>query len=820
MRLLKTTKSQMRTFEIEEFTDEQLQNQPYAILSHTWGPYEVTLQDINDPTIKSRTGYEKIEQCCSIAHGMGYEYVWIDTCCIDKTSSAELSEAINSMFLWYQEATICYAYLFDIPQKPFEQSRWFTRGWTLQELIAPREMLFFDKDWKRLGDKASLRTRISQCTRIPESILSGEKNLDSFSIAQRMSWAAERQTSRVEDRAYCLMGLFGVNMPLIYGEREAAFIRLQEEILRVSEDHSLFAWKSPDTRAGLLATSPAAFTDSHDIVPCEAFDTSNSPLIISGRGIHLDLYLIALEHVGLGLAVLQCKKVDGGSTSVAIFVRDPSLTLERFKRVYCDDFCHLNLKEFNTSQRRMTRMCIQSGRMARFQPPTDSEEYDIPTQIHLSPISKPVQIIDWNSPSLYVDIWSLLTQNNPGAGLNEVYNGRTPLSWAAENGLENYVSILLKRGATTEVDDQRIDTPLSLASRNGHTAIVKLLLDKGANINAEGEHGWTPLIHAIHAADVPIIKILIDKGADINTRDSDYRTPLIHAIRANQVSIAQTLIDKGADVNMRFYYGRSPLSIAITRGLNDIVKLLLENGADIETENKEDLTPLALAISRLATDKYTERYDIVEMLILKGADINKMNKYSRSPLSIAITRGLNNIVKLLLENGADIEIRSEKGLTPLVLAISRLATDEYAERHDIVKMLILKGADINKMNKYSRSPLSIAITKGLNDIVKLLLENGADIEARNHRRLTPLMVAICAVKERPQSSEAVDIVKMLILYGADINAKDEFGETPLSIAIDQELKDIVNLLLDKGAIAKTKRQKLMARLARKSQQLF
>ncbi|GMG36138.1 unnamed protein product [Aspergillus oryzae] len=128
MRLLKTTKSEVGHFEIELFTDEQLHNLPYAILSHTWGPDEVTLQNINDPLVKSWTGYMKIEQCCAIAYSSGYDYVWIDTCCIDKTSSTELSKAINSMFLWYQEAKVCYAYLSDVRQTTFEDSRWFTRG--------------------------------------------------------------------------------------------------------------------------------------------------------------------------------------------------------------------------------------------------------------------------------------------------------------------------------------------------------------------------------------------------------------------------------------------------------------------------------------------------------------------------------------------------------------------------------------------------------------------------------------------------------------------------------------------------------------------
>ena len=163
-----------------------------------------------------------------------------DLCCIDKTSSAELSEAINSMYRWYQESGVCYAYLADVPPNAFSKSRWFTRGWTLQELIAPSTVIFLDQKWQEIGTKSSLQRVISEITGIPTDILLGG-DLEDASIAQRMSWASKRETTRVEDAAYCLMGIFSIHMPMLYGEGERAFIRLQEEIMRVSDDHSLFA---------------------------------------------------------------------------------------------------------------------------------------------------------------------------------------------------------------------------------------------------------------------------------------------------------------------------------------------------------------------------------------------------------------------------------------------------------------------------------------------------------------------------------------------------------------------------------------------------
>jgi hypothetical protein len=143
---------------------------PYAILSHAWGENEVSFQQINGPReqIQSYAGFIKIQKCCAQAATDGFEHVWIDTCCIDKTNSAELSEAINSMFNWYRDATECYIYLADVTGvHDMDKSRWFTRGWTLQELIAPESAVFFNKEWSDFGTKSSLAENISSITNIP-----------------------------------------------------------------------------------------------------------------------------------------------------------------------------------------------------------------------------------------------------------------------------------------------------------------------------------------------------------------------------------------------------------------------------------------------------------------------------------------------------------------------------------------------------------------------------------------------------------------------------------------------------------------------------
>lgn len=206
-------------------------------------------------------------------------------CCIDKTSSAELSEAINSMFSWYQNAAVCYAYLSDVPkstdvsaaESSFSKSRWFTRGWTLQELIAPCNLVFFSMDWHTLGTKIELSSRISSITGIERKFLSG-KSLELASAAKIMSWAALRKTSRVEDIAYCLLGLFDINMPLIYGEGKKAFRRLQEEIMTSrSEDHSLFAWGTIVATPSIKITDPDQLTGAKPIPRTQAH--SAQPLL-------------------------------------------------------------------------------------------------------------------------------------------------------------------------------------------------------------------------------------------------------------------------------------------------------------------------------------------------------------------------------------------------------------------------------------------------------------------------------------------------------------------------------------------------------------
>ncbi|KAF4451313.1 HET-domain-containing protein [Fusarium austroafricanum] len=325
-----------RTLHIKNFVGVNVPK--YAILSHTWEDGEVTFQDFLALSHQNKTGYAKISGACMRTIRDGLEYIWVDTCCIDKSSSTELSEAINSMFDWYQRASICYAYLSDVPEhsptltdirndrqltepemteilrSDFARSRWFTRGWTLQELIAPQEVKFYNTDWQFIGAKQSLSGILSQITAIEEDVLTHRVSLENICVARKMSWAAKRVTTRIEDQAYCLLGIFGVNLPLIYGEGHRAFTRLQEAIISINSDQSIFAWDSEGSDyydTGLLAPYVSCFMGAGKIVNWGDFIDSAEPHVMTNKGLSIRIPLLKKTDNPDGrLGILACRYED------------------------------------------------------------------------------------------------------------------------------------------------------------------------------------------------------------------------------------------------------------------------------------------------------------------------------------------------------------------------------------------------------------------------------------------------------------------------------------------------------------------------------
>ncbi|KAG7043128.1 MYND finger family protein [Colletotrichum scovillei] len=291
-----------KTLALESFTDPS--EVGYAILSHTWDNGEVSFQEMTSATIatttKSKAGFEKVAKTCEIAKEVGLGYAWVDTCCIDKSSSAELSEAINSMFRWYQEAKVCLVLLSDLRPEvggtgpgiyeisDLSRCRWFTRGWTLQELIAPADVEFYDAGWKLRFSKDTWSGCLSTITNINIDILTFEKELSAVPVAVKMSWAAHRRTTRVEDRAYSLLGLFDIHIPMIYGEGAKAFQRLQEEIAKGTDDLSLFAWVAVDEEQryrGIFAKELAEFTFCGNYMRYSQFALARIEFSITNKGV-------------------------------------------------------------------------------------------------------------------------------------------------------------------------------------------------------------------------------------------------------------------------------------------------------------------------------------------------------------------------------------------------------------------------------------------------------------------------------------------------------------------------------------------------------
>ncbi|CAK7241248.1 MAG: hypothetical protein STHCBS139747_002708 [Sporothrix thermara] len=347
MRLLHTSSLKFR-----DFTDAATIPK-YAILSHTWeDKQEVTLQDMASVYLADKRGHAKIERTCELAREHGYEWAWIDTCCIDKTNNTELTESINSMFRWYQNAAVCFVYLADLNAQWCDKSgdgsvpmtngigeengvdvharmracAWFRRGWTLQELLAPATIEFYDARWKLVGTKTDLAPLLADITRIPEPAIRGQEPVSRYSAAQIMAWASPRVTRKVEDEAYCLLGLFDVYMPLIYGEGKRAFQRLQEEILKRTTDLTLFAWVPADEAAvldietaqsvsslspsqsqsqsqsqspprtsaymPLLASTPAQFAHCHGL---SYFRNDDTEFAVTNRGLRISTYLVLVS---------------------------------------------------------------------------------------------------------------------------------------------------------------------------------------------------------------------------------------------------------------------------------------------------------------------------------------------------------------------------------------------------------------------------------------------------------------------------------------------------------------------------------------------
>jgi hypothetical protein len=404
MRLIHTKTKTLMEFESTEAP-------PYAILSHTWSGAEITYQDlINARKAGKEAGYAKLENGCRVAAAAGFEFFWLDTCCIDKTNMVELSEAINSMFQWYKRAGICFAYLADVTANDhpleagscFFRSRWFRRGWTLQELLAPSEVIFLASNWTELGSRTTFDTTIEEITGIPSYFLLGN-DLEHACVAMRMSWASNRETTKAEDIAYCLLGIFDIQMPLLYGERAAgAFRRLQQKIMETSDDQTIFAWTTDSVHTPLhdasarqtfsmLAHSPAWFSCARDFIEAKSLDVPGylegirTPTVFNNKGLHLSLPIIlSSKEPRSVLAILNCS--DYGKEKeerIAIRLHDVSTNGGRYVRVEQHRLEVVSVSDIKASAAYSSISAIKGEEETR-RPPRPTIQFSMPVPINTS----------------------------------------------------------------------------------------------------------------------------------------------------------------------------------------------------------------------------------------------------------------------------------------------------------------------------------------------------------------------------------------------------------------------------------------------------
>ncbi|KAF7546912.1 hypothetical protein G7Z17_g8091 [Cylindrodendrum hubeiense] len=537
MRLLNT-----ETIELKQFGDDEIP--PYAILSHTWLEDEILFQDIGQAYAPNKKGYRKTVDFCAKAQANGFEYVWIDTCCIDKTSSAELSEAINSMYHWYEKSTVCYAYLADVSSLfQVSKSRWFTRGWTLQELIAPSHMIFFDKAWEELGTKKSLGDIISDSTGIPPGILSGEEHFETASIAQRMSWAANRgcmteSQARLKTRLGQVMLDEHLKDELVLAVergREAA----AEQLLTLYNTQD--DWQQKGQGGVLLSLAAAA--GSGKVEPDMKDLKGLSALWYAAKNGHEAVMKLLFE---TGWVDIETKD----EFNATALWHAAALGNDRVVRLLLENRATVSHK----AKSNRTALCQASTRG-------------------------------------YTTIVEYLLNSNADFEARDIYQG-TPLWYAAVGGHEATVKVLLDKGAAAEVvRANEILSPLWHACSKGYAAIVRMLLCKGAHIvdqssncvvglEIAAEHGHSAVVEALLEASgdttaaVKTIAMKRDRRVSPAIYDNDL---LLIATMGGHEDILKMLLEKGADVN-QLWKGSIILTYAIQtiRGCGAIADALLE----------------------------------------------------------------------------------------------------------------------------------------------------------------------------------------------------------------------------------------------------
>ncbi|RYP66116.1 hypothetical protein DL769_006113 [Monosporascus sp. CRB-8-3] len=843
----------VKTRKLETFVGKGIP--PYAILSHTWGKAEeeLSFRDIQTGNIE-KAGKIKLEGCCEQAKKDNLGYAWIDTCCIDKTDAVELGEAINSMFRWYRKASICYVYLSDVPSgdnskdpgSSFFSSRWFRRGWTLQELLAPKNLHFFDQTWTSIGTKEKMWGNIEAITGIAREFLVGWAELYEASVAQRMSWAAKRETTREEDIAYCLLGIFDVTMPMIYGEGDKAFGRLQEEIMKKTRDDSILAWglslagstlsKSIDVlQGGALAAAPSDFANCGRIVLRKRDATPVSTIDISGGRlrVHLSLYTTPAGEI---YGLLDCGPEHNNEVVVGIpldkaisgvsdeYIRPQGRCLDLFPKATSSVLTktiHLRIERQRGAHEAMNR---------RYWLYVDGHE-NINLELNENDVYPPVR---WENGRAM-----LAEAKKPDENIIRQYLARFRTQYKES---QDFVVVL-----EFETQGSQIQARCHVMTGSRDTALQdlsqKLIYMRPEAFGKQSARNGTLNVEVTvkeeYVAQEPmfVIRLARASSSPVATVDASWELQLVdlklECVRIlheeDQIHLEMERLDRQVEENkgtqqvdqltrtynevrQQQYKLSSRVSqiqqhldkLDTKRGpgnwLETIIKTLLDTGKiDRGLKDVGDSDSDSPQLSRVPESGYNigdqtpllwaaanGRLAVLKLLVEKGAQLEARGKDGGTPLMIAARDGHKVVARLLIENGAQLEAKYD-GSTSLIIAAEN--------RHEAVaRLLIEKGAQLEARDKNGWTPLMIAAESGHEAMARLLVEKGAQLEAENDG-WTPLMFAAA------HGYEAV--ARLLIKKGAQLETKYD-GLTPLIIAAANGHEVVTRLLVENGAQVEAK----------------
>ncbi|RYP43385.1 hypothetical protein DL770_011690 [Monosporascus sp. CRB-9-2] len=832
----------VKSFKLEEFLDYK--TPPYAILSHTWGDdcEELTFRDVEEGKFdKPGVGRVKFRGSCRQAEKDGLGYVWIDTCCIDKANLVELSEAINSMFRWYRRASLCYAYLSDVPGddnprkhgSKFRTSRWFGRGWTLQELLAPKDLRFYNSAWGYLGNKGTMRAVIGKITGVPRQFLLGITELHSASVAQRMSWAAGRDTKRKEDLAYCLLGIFGVTMPMIYGEGgDQAFFRLQEQIMKTTRDDSILAWglsvkESPTSDPGqvsagrILAATPSDFANSGQIVSREISTMPLHSLDLSGGSLRMYLSLLTTS-AGKTIGLLNCGPGRDIQQVVGIPLAKVASGSDQYFR---PKGCHAVLRPITAPSASPTLIHIRNDGLSK-KSADANQQYWLYDDDEFAEVN--LELVDvvprscWDQERAV--IISTIASSN-GASHQTLARFRHN-----EGGSRDFVIVLEFKQQGTCIEAQccvmiccrntslqELTEKLQYVTQkaSGKRSASNGLLHLGVTLEPDAQQ---PMF-AIKPEALPYPPdVTVD--ATIELQKSDLMLELVETLEeigrsdAEEEELNQRAKCKSnrlewvkreremVEDELKNLEERRRMLVEEESNRAQEIRHLSERQAEIKENQERAFKRWSHARTRWEElwhiDGDEDGYELERIdgwtLLRWAAEKGYVEMVEL--LRWTAEKGYAEMVELLLKKGADVAVANKDGWTPLIAASSK-------GHVDVARLLLAAGganADC-KDTKYGQTPLICAAANGHEAVAQLLLDTGkVDANSKDNNGRTPLSWAA----ERGHET----VVQLLLQKGADVNVKDKDARTALSYAAGAEHKVIIQLLLRSRATTAWLRQTL------------